>query len=124
MTTSLLSSPEVISTIHVEGNATPIQRNPPVAVLSTCTDLAGLILMCTVCSRTRLTLPTITSSPCVIDAVVIRISARALPSHMTTQTVATAKAARTNFASMTDPGQTAHTKFDERAHCKKVRKLS
>src|SRR4029078_10830554 len=45
ISTSLLSSPEVISTMQVGGNSGPIQRNPPVEVLSTWTVLAGLVLI-------------------------------------------------------------------------------
>ena len=75
ITTSLLSSPDVISTMQVEGNSGPTQRNPPVELLSTCTVLLGPILRRTLCSRGRLTLPAITSSPCEMVAVVINISA-------------------------------------------------
>ena len=100
ITTSLLSSPEVISTMQVEGNSGPIQRNPPVELLSTCTVLLGLILICTLCSRGRLTLPTIVNSPRDMAAVVINISARAFPPHVITYAVATATTARISFASM------------------------
>ena len=86
--------------MQVEGNSGPIQRNPPVEVLSTCTVLLGLILMCTMWSRGRLTLPTIVNSPRVMAEVVISISARAFPSHVITQQVVTARTARINFASM------------------------
>jgi hypothetical protein len=55
ITTSLLSSPDVISTMQVEGNSGPIQRKPPVELLSTCTVLFGLILICALGSRGRLT---------------------------------------------------------------------
>jgi hypothetical protein len=89
--------------MQVAGNSVPIQRNPPVELLSTCTVLLGLILICTLCSRGRLTLPTITSSPRVMAAVVINISARAFPPHVITQTIVTAAAARISFASMAIP---------------------
>jgi hypothetical protein len=71
--------------MQVEGNSGPIQRNPPVELLSTCTVLLGPILICTLCSRGRLTLPTIVNSPRVMAAVVINISARAFPPHAITQ---------------------------------------
>jgi hypothetical protein len=100
ISTTLLSSPEVISTMHVEGYSNPIHLNPPVGVLSTWTVLPGLILICTLGSRGRLTLPTITNSPRVIAAVVTNISAHAFPPHVATVTVATARTARTSFASM------------------------
>jgi hypothetical protein len=113
ITTSLLSSPEVISTMQVEGNSGPIQRNPPVELLSTCTVLLGLILMCTLCSRGRLTLPTIVNSPRVMAAVVINISARAFPPHVITQAVVTAATARISFASMAiPPAFCQNAKFD------------
>ena len=99
ITTSLLSSPEVISTMQVEGNSGPIQRNPPVELLSTCTVLLGLILICTLGSRGRLTLPTIVNSPRVMAAVVMSISARAFPLQVIAQAVVTATA-RIIFASM------------------------
>src|SRR6516165_880572 len=102
ITTSLLSSPEVISTMQVEGNSGPIQRNPPVELLSTCTVLLGLILICTLGSRGRPTLPTIVNSPHVMAVVVIGISARAFPPQMITQAVVTATA-RIIFASMSVP---------------------
>jgi len=85
--------------MQVEGNSVPIQRNPPVELLSTCTVLLGLILIRTLCSRGCLTLPTITNSPRVMAAVVINISARAFPPHVITQEIATAATARTSFAS-------------------------
>jgi hypothetical protein len=88
--------------MQVAGNSAPIQRNPPVKPLSTCTVLSGLILICTVCSRGRLTLPTITSSPRVIAAVVTSISARAFSLHPITQAVVTA-ATPTSLASMAIP---------------------
>jgi hypothetical protein len=103
ITTSLLSSPEVISTMQVEGNSGPIQRNPPVELLSTCTVLLGLILICTLGSRGRLILPTITRSPPDMAAVVINTSARAFPPHVITQAVVTATTARISFASMASP---------------------
>ena len=90
ITTSLLSSPELISIMQVEGNSGPIQRNPPVELLSTCTVLFGLILICTLGSRGRLTLPTIVNSPRDMAAVVISISARAFPPHVIIQIVVTA----------------------------------
>jgi hypothetical protein len=80
--------------MQVEGNSGPIQRNPPVELLSTCTAFPGLILIYTLCSRGRLTLPTIVNSPRVMAAFVINISARAFPPHVVTQAVVTAKAAR------------------------------
>jgi hypothetical protein len=98
ITTSLLSSPEVISIMQVEGKSGPIQRNPPVELLSTCTVLLELILICTLRSRGCLILPTITNSPRVMAAVVINISARAFPPHIVTQAV-TATTARIIFAS-------------------------
>jgi len=78
------------------------RRNPPVELLSTCTVLFGLILICTLGSRGRPTLPTIVNSPHVMAAVVIGISARAFPPQMITQAVVTATA-RIIFASMSVP---------------------
>ena len=86
--------------MQVEGNSSPIHLNPPVLVLSTCTVLLGLILICTAGSRGRLTLPTITNSPPEMAAVVISISARAFPPHVITQAVVTATMARISFASI------------------------
>ncbi|MCK1393262.1 hypothetical protein [Bradyrhizobium sp. 1] len=82
MTTSLVSGPDVIFTMQVEGKSGPIHRNPPVEVLSTFTVLLGLILISTPGSRGRLTRPTMTNSPCDMAAVVISISACALPVHI------------------------------------------
>jgi hypothetical protein len=81
MTTSLVSGPDVIFTMQVDGNSGPIHRNPPVEVLSTFTVLLGLILISTLGSRGRLTLPTMTNSPCDMVAVVMNISACALSVH-------------------------------------------
>jgi hypothetical protein len=89
--------------MQVEGNSGPIQRNPPVELLSTRTVLLGLILILTLCSRGRLTLPTIVNSPRVMVAVVISISARAFPPHVITQVVVTATTARISFASTALP---------------------
>ena len=86
--------------MQVEGNSGPIHLNPPVEVLSTCTVLLGLILISTLGSRGRLTLPTITNSPCEMVAVVINISAFAFPPHVITQAVVTARTAPMNFANM------------------------
>lgn len=88
--------------MQVEGNSGPIHLNPPVEVLSTCTVLLGLILICTLGSRGRLTLPTIVSSPRDMEAVVISISARAFPFQVITQAVITATMARISFASTTN----------------------
>jgi hypothetical protein len=85
--------------MQVAGNSGPIQRNPPVEVLSTSTVLVGLILRRTLCSRGRLTLPTIVNSPRVMAAVVINISARAFSLDAITQAVVTA-ATPISFASM------------------------
>jgi hypothetical protein len=82
MTTSLVSGPDVIFTMQVEGNSGPIHRNPPVEVPSTFTVLLGLILISTPGSRGRLTRPTMTNSPRDMVAVVISISACALPVHI------------------------------------------
>jgi hypothetical protein len=82
------------------GNSGLIQRNPPVELFSTCTVLFGLILMCTLGSRGRLTLPTIVNSPRDMAAVVISISARAFPVHMIRQVVVTTTMARISFANM------------------------
>ena len=71
--------------MQVEGNSGPIHLNPPVGVLSTCTVLLGLILISTLGSRGRLTLPTMTNSPRDMLAVVINISACALSRHVITQ---------------------------------------
>jgi hypothetical protein len=81
--------------MQVEGNSGPIQVNRPVSVLSTCTVLLGLILICTLGSRGRLTLPTIVKSPREMAAVVINISARATSPHVIAQAVVTAITART-----------------------------
>jgi hypothetical protein len=89
--------------MQVEGNSGPIQRNPPVELLSTCTVLLGPILRRTLCSRGRLTLPTITNSPRVMAAVVINISARAFSLNVITQAVATVATAPINFAGMAIP---------------------
>jgi hypothetical protein len=86
--------------MQVEGNSVPIHLNPPVGVLSTCTVLPGLILICTLGSRARLILPTIVNSPRVMAAVVMSISARAFAPHGITQTVETTATAQTSFASM------------------------
>ena len=86
--------------MQVEGNSGPIHLNPPVEVLSTCTVLLGLILISTLGSRGRLTLPTITNSPRVMVAVVINISACALPSHVIAQAVITAMTVPMNLARM------------------------
>jgi hypothetical protein len=86
--------------MQVEGNSGPIQRKPPVEVLSTCTVLFGLILIFTVGSRCRLTLPTIVNSPRDMAAVVMSISARAFPPHVIRHVVATAMMARISFANM------------------------
>jgi hypothetical protein len=99
--------------MQVEGNSGPIQRNPPVELLSTCTVLLGLILIFTLCSRGRLILPTIVNSPRVMAAVVINISARAFPLHVITQAVATAATARVSFASMAiSPAFCQNAEFD------------
>src|ERR1700730_8548635 len=103
ISTSLLSSPEVISTMQVEGNSGPIHLNPPVRLLSTCPVLLGLILICTLGSRGCLILPTITNSPPDMAAVVINTSARAFSPHVITQAVVTAMTARISFASMASP---------------------
>jgi hypothetical protein len=89
--------------MQVDGNSDPIQRNPPVELLSTCTVLLGLILIWTLGSRGRLTLPTIVNSPRDMAAVEINISARALPAHVITQADVTATAARISFASIAIP---------------------
>jgi hypothetical protein len=86
--------------MQVEGNSGPIHLNPPVEVLSTCTVLLGLILISTLGSRGRLTLPTITNSPCDILAVVMNISACAFPFPVITQTVVTARTLPMSFVSM------------------------
>jgi hypothetical protein len=86
--------------MQVEGNSGPIQRKLPVEVLSTCTVLLGLILICTLGSRCRLTLPTIVNSPRDMAAVVMSISARAFPPHVIRHVVATATMARISFANM------------------------
>jgi hypothetical protein len=99
--------------MQVEGNSAPIQRNPPVKLRSTCTVLLGLILIFTLCSRGRLTLPTIVNSPRVMAAVVINISARAFPPHVITQAVETTTTARVSFASMAIlPAFCQNAKFD------------
>jgi hypothetical protein len=114
ITTSFLSCPEVISTRQVDGNSGPIQRNPPVEVLSTCTVLLGLILICTMGSRTPLTLPTIVNSPRDMAAVVINISARAFPPHAITQADVTT--APISFASMAIPAASCQdTKFNHQS---------
>src|SRR5262245_19663335 len=97
-----MSGTEVILTMHVEGNSGPIHLNPPVEVLSTRTVLLGLILISTLGSRGRLTLPTITSSPRDMVAFVINISAYAFPSHVVTQAVITARTVPMNLASIAD----------------------
>ena len=99
ISTSLLSSPEAISTTQVEGNSVPIHLNPPVGLPSTCTVSLGLILICTLGSRARLTLPIIVNSPRDMAAVVMSISARAFPTHMITPTAAITEAARIRLAS-------------------------
>ena len=86
--------------MQVEGNSGPIHLNPPVGVLSTCTVLLGLILISTLGSRGRLTLPTMTNSPRDMLAVVINISACALSRHVITQAAATAATVLISFASM------------------------
>jgi hypothetical protein len=86
--------------MQVEGNSGPIHLNPPVEVLSTCTVLFGLILISTLGSRGRLTLPTITNSPRDMVAVVINISAYAFPSHVIAQAVITARTVPMNLAGM------------------------
>jgi hypothetical protein len=69
--------------------------------------------MFTLCSRGRLTLPTIVNSPRVMAAVVMSISARALPPHMLTQAAATATTARVGFARMAiSPAFCQNAKFD------------
>ena len=100
ITTSLLSSPELISTMQVEGNSGPIQRKPPVELLSTCTVLLGLILMRTLGSRGRLTLPTIVNSPRDMAAVVISISARAVAPHAIGKIVVIVTMARISVVNM------------------------
>ena len=84
--------------MHVEGNSGPIHLNPPVAVLSTCTVLLGLILISTLGSRGRLTLPTITNSPRVMVAVVINISACAVSGHVIAQAIVAAATELMSFA--------------------------
>jgi hypothetical protein len=98
--------------MQVEGNSSPIHLNPPVLVLSTCTVLLGLILICTAGSRGRLTLPTITNSPPEMAAVVINISARAFPPHVITQAIVTATA-RMSFATKAESPSlsSAHLNF-------------
>jgi hypothetical protein len=86
--------------MQVDGNSGPIHLNPPVEVLSTRTVLPGLILISTLGSRGRLTLPTITNSPRDMVAVVINISAYAFPSHGIAQAVVTARTVPMNLASM------------------------
>jgi glucan phosphoethanolaminetransferase (alkaline phosphatase superfamily) len=76
-------------------------------VLSTCTVLLGLILICTMGSRTRRTLPTIVNSPRDMAAVVINISARAFPAHASTQADVTT--APISFASMAIPAASFRT---------------
>ena len=100
ITTSLLSSPELISTMQVEGNSGPIQRKPPVELRSTRTVLSGLILMFTLGSRGRLTLPTIVNSPRGMAAVVISISARAVAPHAIGKIVVIVTMARISVANM------------------------
>lgn len=100
ITTSRVSSPEVIFTIQVDGNSEPIHLNPPVAELSTVTVLLGLILITTLWSRGRRTRPTMTSSPRVMFAVVINISARALPGQIDTKLAMETMVLQTSFEAM------------------------
>src|SRR3974390_3116484 len=79
-----------------------LRSNPTKSSSRTTLDqycFAGLILICTLGSRGRLTLPTIVNSPRVMAAVVISISARAFPPQKITQAVVTAMA-RMIFASI------------------------
>jgi hypothetical protein len=86
--------------MQVDGNSGPIHLNPPVEVLSTCTVLFGLIFISTFGSRGRLILPTMTNSPCDILAVVMNISACALPPQVIAKVIVAAALAPISFASM------------------------
>jgi hypothetical protein len=90
----------VIVTTQVVGNSVPIHLNAPVAVLSTFTVLAGLILISTLGSRVRRIRPSITRSPRRMLALVTKISADALIGHAATRQVAVAAAALTSFESI------------------------
>jgi hypothetical protein len=90
----------VIVTVQVVGNSGPIHLNVPVAVLSTFTVLAGLILISTLGSRVRRIRPSITKSPRRMMALVTEISADASIGHPATIQVAVAAAALTSFESI------------------------
>jgi hypothetical protein len=90
----------VIVTTQVVGNSVPVHLNAPVAVLSTFTVLAGLILISTLGSRVRRIRPSITRSPRRMLALVTKISADALIGHAATRQVAVAAAALTSFESI------------------------
>lgn len=92
----------MIVTTQVEGNSGPFHLNAPVPVLSIFTVLAGLILISTLGSRVPRIRPSITRSPRLMLALVMKISADALIGHAAAKQVAAAAAAAvlTSFESI------------------------
>lgn len=86
--------------MQVEGNSAPDHLNAPVPVLSIFTVLAGLILISTLGSRVPRIRPSITRSPRLMLALVMKISADALIGHAAAKQVTAAAAVLTSFESI------------------------
>ncbi len=110
----------MIVTTQDEGNSGPFHLNAPVPVLSIFTVLAGLILISTLGSRVPRIRPSITRSPRLMLALVMKISADALIGHAAAKHVAAAAAVLSSFESILNilphTSQISSRKFAESNH--------